>query len=81
MSRVDLGVGDTTLAGKDGGLVSTARVKGPLGFDGIASVLRLQRRGRRSALIIGGHDWFEDATMVYVECEQDLWSDSDDEVE
>ena len=64
MSRVDLGVCDTALARKDGGLMSMARVKGPLGFDGITSVLRLQRRGRRSALIVGEHDRAEGLSMI-----------------
>jgi hypothetical protein len=64
LSRVDLGVGDTALARKDGGLMPMARVKGPLGSDGIASVLRSQWCNRSAALVVGEHDRFEELSMV-----------------
>ena len=55
LGSVDLGIGDTALAGKDGGLMAVRRVKGTFGTDRVARVLRLERGRGGSAVVVGSH--------------------------
>lgn len=56
LGGVDLGIRDTALAGKDGGLMAVRRVEGTFGTDRVARVLRFEGgRGGSAVVVVGYH--------------------------